>query len=553
MAVPALRLLARSILVLLLALLCAPLRADMSTAVAESVRQRLERLAKDAPLRVGGTDVASAKVLRALYEDNAYRPFWLRDEAVADLLATLRGIDGDGLRPEDYHLGTLERLRAQVVADGSTEQMADLELLLTDSLSLLLQHLTLGKVDPVTLHGQWDVQARSVTGPDLQHALRTALRSGVIAGAVARARPDHPYYERGRAALARYRAIAARGGWEPVAPGRTLVVGMLDARVPSLRRRLFVEQDFAGDLDPELFDEALDDAVRRLQRRHQLMPDGAVGPLTLAALNVTVEQRIEQIRVNLERARWVMHAIRGELLLVDIAGFKATYFRADQPVWSTRVIVGRHYRRTPVFKAQIQRLVINPPWTVPPGILRNDVLSQLRRDRNYLERQNMQIVDRDGRLVDPAMINLAPVSAGTFPYTVRQQPGAKNALGELKIEFPNPHMVYLHDTPARELFEAPERAFSSGCIRVERVFELAELLMGDAQRWNQASFATIVATGRTRVVPLPSPVVVILMYWTVDVTADGGVVFKRDIYGRDLPLLQALNVPFKSRAQSPAR
>jgi murein L,D-transpeptidase YcbB/YkuD len=261
---------------------------------------------------------------------------------------------------------------------------------------------------------------------------------------------------------------------------------------------------------------------------------------------VPVEARVNQLRVNLERGRWVLRNFpESDFVVADIAGFNVRYVRDRKTIWRARAQVGKPYRETPIFKAKIQYVVLNPTWTVPPGILEKDVLPGVKRDRSYLAKKGLKVVDRDGREIDPASINWSRYTARNFPYYLRQDAGENNALGHIKIMFPNPHLVYLHDTPSRSLFEQDDRAFSSGCIRVDRPLELAELLLADPAKWNVKAMEDIVATGKTRTVNLPKDVPVLLIYWTVDQDDAGQPVFKRDVYGRDPRLLSALDGRFE--------
>jgi murein L,D-transpeptidase YcbB/YkuD len=331
---------------------------------------------------------------------------------------------------------------------------------------------------------------------------------------------------------------------------------MSDARVIVLRRRLAISGDLAAvgasstprdGRGEDFFDPQLEAALRHAQRRHRLAVDGSLGPATLQALNVPVEQRIAQLRVNLERGRQVLHEIKeGDLVIVDIAGFEVHFVRDRKRIWQSRAVVGQPFRETPVFKASINNVVINPTWTVPPGILEKDILPALRRgDRSILTRKNLQVLDRNGAPVNAAAIDFSRYTARNFPYLLRQAAGPSNALGAVKINFPNPHLVYLHDTPSKSLFDENNRTFSSGCIRTERPLELAAWVLGDPARWNAASLRSAVDSGETRTLRMAKPVPVLLIYWTADRDDDGSIVFKPDPYGRDGRELAALDSPFK--------
>jgi murein L,D-transpeptidase YcbB/YkuD len=225
--------------------------------------------------------------------------------------------------------------------------------------------------------------------------------------------------------------------------------------------------------------------------------------------------------------------------MVDIAGYRIAYYRDGKPVWRSRVQVGKPYRSTPAFKSQITYLTLNPTWTVPPTILKNDVLPKVRRNRGYLAANHLRVLDGQGRERSPASVDWSNPRG----IVLRQDAGPHNSLGRLAIRFPNDYSVYLHDTPHQELFAHPQRANSSGCIRVERPRELAELLLDDPARWNRAAIDRAIDTGKTQEVVLARPVTLLLAYWTVDLHENGRIGFRPDIYRRDAPLLAALNRP----------
>jgi murein L,D-transpeptidase YcbB/YkuD len=503
------------------------------------MRQAVERL-RSGDTRVGGERIAARNLIAKFYEGRDFAPAWSDPARVAELLALVEASRDHGLDPADYHVAAV-----RAAAGGANGDAAARELLLTDALVRLAYHLYFGKVNPKELDPDWNF-SRSLRGVDPVQALERAVTAPSLTQEVLAYAPRLAYYAELMDALARYRDIEARGGWSALAAGPALKPGMGDARVAALRTRL----EASGDLpaaqapDAELYDATLEGAVRRFQERHGLEPDGAVGPNTLAALNVPVAARIDQIRVNLERARWVAQDLTGDFLIVDIAGFRAGLYLAGLPVWTSRVVVGKPYRETPVFRAEMQYLVINPTWTVPPTILRQDVLPKLARDPAYLVRENMAVVDNQGRPVDASAVDWKRYSRGGFPYQIVQQPGDKNALGRIKFMFPNSHFVYLHDTPSKALFERVERAFSSGCIRVEAPVDLAVLLLDDPQRWSPDAVRAAIASGETRTVPVKRKLPVMLLYWTAQVR-DGEINFRRDLYGRDEAVLKALRGPVR--------
>jgi murein L,D-transpeptidase YcbB/YkuD len=542
--------------------------------LSEAIRERVDHLryARDhdgIDHDVRGDRIVLGDVVARYYESQQFQAKW-RDPARLDMLvAAIADVYDDGLNPDDYHVEALQSFRDDLRTAKTLPpaEQADLELLATDAMMLALSHLYLGKVDPVELSSQWNFSRRPVSLERGFEQLTQALDSGQIRETFERARPQQVWYQRGRERLKEYRALAAAGGWSAISDGPTLKPGMTDPRVPALRLHLQVTGDFArGTVPPAggtvplaaaaasppsldtTYDTDVETAVRHFQERHGLTPDGAVGPATRAALNVPVKARIDQIRVNLERGRWVLHEMKGDFVMVDVAGFYVSYFRDDAPIWTSKVIVGRPYRETPIFKSLITYVVFNPTWTIPPTILVKDKLPVIKRDPGYLKRNHIRVIDANGRDVNPYSVHWSQYGAARLPpYQLRQDPGEDNALGLVKIMFPNPYTVYLHDTPAKNLFGEDQRTFSSGCIRVEKAFELAELVLNDPGRWNQQTMAEAVASKRMQTVNLAQPVPVLLLYWTAQPTPDGQVVFRNDVYGRDPPTLAALDSSFHAR------
>jgi L,D-transpeptidase YcbB len=362
-------------------------------------------------------------------------------------------------------------------------------------------------------------------------------------------KPTHRLYRTLKAELVRYREAAARGGVSAIASGKKLDPGTSDARIPAVRARLSASGDLTPPQDStsEIYDAALQAAVRRFQGRMGLEADGTLGERTITELNVSAEDRIRQLRVNLDRGRVLLQDLPPEFVVVNIAGYVVHLVRNDEIVWNARVQVGKTYRKTPIFRSEISYLVLNPTWTVPPGILANDILPAARKDPASITRRGLKVLDAQGNTIDPQQVDWSKYKGGNIPYTLRQDPGPKNALGRVKFMFPNSYSVYLHDTPSEALFEKTDRAFSSGCVRVERPLELAELLLGDAQNWNAESLARVVATEQTQNVTLPNKVPLLLAYWTAWVDEQGRVNFRHDIYGQDAQWAAALEQEFKTR------
>ncbi len=515
-------------------------------AVAEQIRRYSEAILDGSNRTVGGEQIASTTVLPAFYAARAFAPVWSDPGRLEQLLSVLKGAEAHGLNVEDYHYPVLE----DWPDDPDPARVAARDVLATEALIRYGYHLHFGKIDAASLDPDWNLTRRlhdlepvklleqAITAPDLAAFLKSRLE------------PHVTFYGALRDALARYRAIASDGGWPKVPEGPTLRPGDLDPRVPALRARLLVtDTTLTKEVsEPQRFDPDLAAAVERFQTRHGLDADAVVGAKTVAAMNVPVEARIEQLRANLERTRWVFRDLEPRFLIVNIAGFEAYVLKDGKVAWQSRVQVGKTYRKTPVFKKKMTYLVLGPTWTVPPTILREDIIPRIKQDPGYLATRNMVLLDRDGKLVDIGDLDLNAISADNFPYIVRQEPGPTNALGRIKFMFPNKHYVYLHDTPSQSLFNRAERTTSSGCIRVEKPISLAAELLHDQPGWSEAEIEARIEQASNETVTLTDPILVFLTYWTSVPDDNGDVRFFNDVYARDQAVLDGLARPFQFSA-----
>ena len=409
---------------------------------------------------------------------------------------------------------------------------------------MLGYHYRFGKVDPESVNPHWNIPNR-FGEEDPVALVSSALDRHAVPELLAQLEPEHNFYQRLKTALADYRSLQLAGGWPEIPEGETLRLGADDSRVVLLRRRLLLTRDLQqGAADSSVFDADVDRAVRVFQYRMGLSDDGVVGKDTLAALNVPVETRIEQIRINLERARWILHDLDAHAVVVNVAGFMAYVTEGEEVTWMTRVQVGKPYHMTPLFRDEVSYIEINPTWTVPYSISSKELLPKIKKDPNYLADRNMIVLDRNGNQVDAAGIDWNSLSANRFPYTLRQQPGPDNALGRIKFMFPNEHAVYLHDTPSKSLFERDYRVFSHGCIRVQNPYLLAQILLDDNEKWSVEKIEAAVDSRVTQRIVLDRKIPIYLTYWTAAVDDDLEVNFSRDPYNRDERVLAGLDKPF---------
>ncbi len=337
--------------------------------------------------------------------------------------------------------------------------------------------------------------------------------------------------------LREYIEIKRAGGWPMIAQGPPLRAGAQGSRVEALRRHLKITGDlsFESWAPIDNFDQDLETAVQRFQYRHGLAPDGIVGANTHAAMNISVDDRINQLQINLERWRSIPHDFGSRYLMVNIPGFELRIVENDAVVRKMRVIVGKKRRQTPVMSDRITYLELNPYWNIPRKIFLKDILPRIQEDPEYLVRQGIKVFDgqqREAAELDPVYIDWGEVSYDRFPYRLRQDPSEINALGKVKFMFPNQKGVYIHDTPGKYLFDKQKRTFSAGCVRVQDPLALAEYLLTE-QNWDRKKLATIIESGQRKIIVLKNAIPVHLVYYTAWVDEEGEVNFREDIYGKD--------------------
>jgi L,D-transpeptidase YcbB len=428
----------------------------------------------------------------------------------------------DGLPPARYRHDVAVAVREGLAATGgarladtlAVRHLADLDLLLTEGFNRLARDLIAGMLSPADARLDYRIAAEA---PPDDLILDRVLAGEAPPAIVAQLRPSIPQYERMRAALLAFHKIEERGGWGLLQGDATLKPGDRSDDVAALRQRLVMGMDGAeaalagaGGADPTLFDADLKRAVELFQDRHAIAPDGAVGGTTLRELNHTIAERIAELQLNLDRWRWLPNDLGERYVLVNIAGFELEVVDGGQVIETMNVVVGQQSTETPIFADSIRFVVVNPYWNVPDGIMARTIRPAMARDPNYLANHDMEI----------------------FEGRVRQRPGPKNSLGRYKFIFPNEHDVYLHDTPDGHLFSRTERAFSSGCVRIERPRDFARMLLRLQSDRDPASLDAIFATGQERWIELDRPLPVFLLYFTAWAQADGSVRFHRDVYGR---------------------
>jgi murein L,D-transpeptidase YcbB/YkuD len=352
-----------------------------------------------------------------------------------------------------------------------------------------------------------------------------------------------PTYDEGTAqrikeAALSYSDLAVRGGWPAIPADAKFTLGVAGPNDDLLRRRLLISGDLAADKATGPYDDALTEAVKRFQVRHGLAATGTVTPRTLAALNVPVQKRIKQLEASLERLENMNFSFGQRYVVVNLPATFAEAVENDKVVRRYRVIVGKTEKPSPTLTAEITSVNLNPTWTVPPSIAKTEISAHMRKDPGYLARMHMEVLDGHDTPIDPHTVDWS--GAHTPNFTVRQQNGAWNALGAVKIDMPNPYSVYMHDTNQRNLFSDDYRFDSHGCSRVDNVRDLAAwLLQEEMPQWNRAAIDAAIATGQRQDIRLPKKVPVAWIYLTAWMTRDQTIQFRNDIYDQDEQLLEA--------------
>jgi L,D-transpeptidase YcbB len=344
--------------------------------------------------------------------------------------------------------------------------------------------------------------------------------------------PANEYYLKLKEKLKRYREIEKSGGFPNVILSKkSLLVSENDSCLIKVKQYLLLSGDLKNNDSTIVFTDSLAKAVARFQHRMGLNDDGEIGLSTIKEMNKPIDFRIKQIMINMERLRWFPDEIESNFLLINIPEFKLHVFKNNQKIWDTKVVVGKEVTRTSIFKGNISQIILNPYWSVPNSIIRNEMLPDLKRNPAYLSKNNMEVLSGNN-VINPSNIDWHNYTK-SIPYSIRQKPGVGNALGKIKFVFPNNFSIYLHDTPSKNLFNENKRAFSHGCIRVQEPRKLALYLLRDKENWNEDKVDKILKTNTTTSIAIKPTVAVYIVYFTAWVDNRGELNFRNDIYNLD--------------------
>ncbi|MHC1699302.1 MAG: murein L,D-transpeptidase [Geobacteraceae bacterium] len=552
------------IIILLVAILFVPSKTVSAQDMVDEVSRRIsERCQINQVQMACGTEfIHGTSILPRFYANRSYAPVWIGKSGPLPralfLAAAVGNAATEGLTANDYHHETIAALMRRIGSDkdmlGSVhpDQVADLDLMLTDAFLTYASHLLTGRVNPEDLQSEWFIKGR--TG-DLLKVLEAALVQDSVEKALVSLNPPHPGYEKLKAALSEYSDLVSKGGWPVLSPGPLLKRGAHGKRVQELRARLLATGDLPESSEKvkgRHFGKVLETGVRQFQSRHGLKVDGSVGPKTLKAMTVPAAERLRQIEVNMERWRWLPAELGERYIQVNIAGFTLSVIENDFTLMSMRAIVGKDFQKTPVFTGRITDVELNPYWNIPSTIASTEIIPEIRKNRAYLARNKIRVYRGWGpsaRRINPSSINWSRVTGKNLPFWLRQDPGPKNPLGAVKFLFPNEYDVYVHGTPFHGLFERDSRGFSHGCIRIESPVELAEYLLHDPADWSSESLLAAIETGKNLSIRLSDPIPVHILYFTAWADETGTVHFRDDVYGHDDALARALGEPLLAGVQ----
>jgi murein L,D-transpeptidase YcbB/YkuD len=489
--------------------------------------------------------------VQMFYQGLDYTPAWIRNGQPTPQALTIVGIlkaaDSEGLDPEDYDGSRWADRIARLQGPRGAEEGAVFDAALTVCLMRYISDRRIGKINPEHFKFGLSVGAKKYDLAAFMH--EQLLHAQDVKTELAQIGPPFAAYRRTLEALQRYLQLAREDDGEllPVSK-KPIAAGDPYDGIRRLTRLLRLLGDLAADVsvpdDSNLYQGALVDAVKRFQSRHGLKPNGKLNEQTLANLNTPLTQRVAQLRLTLERWRWVPYRFTEPPIVVNIPEFRLRAFDGKgNAALTMNVIVGKAFRhKTPVFEKDMKYVVFRPYWNVPPSIQRSEIVPAVQKDRDYIAKKGFEVVTQDGKVVTSGTINddvLAQLRSGKF--AVRQKPGTTNALGLVKFIFPNEHNVYLHSTPSQQLFSQTRRDFSHGCIRVENPAELAAWVLRDTPSWSLEKLQAAMKSGNDNAqVNLTNPVPVLILYGTAVVDPEGKVHFFNDVYGYDDELMKVL-------------
>lgn len=481
---------------------------------------------------------------KLFYKERGYELAWFKGHELVPqaeaFIEELGKVHEDGLDPKDYQLVDFDKLLKDfkgIKRDLEKRDSLELEIdmALTASYLNWSSDFYRGLLAPSEARkADWDIKLNKM---NLSNALTKFLNED--AQDDIQLRPVHAEYANLKKALANFREVQKAGGWPKIPENTTLKEGQSSPVVPLLKNRLasFLGKDSTVMKDNNtVFTSDIKAALKKFQETSGLTATGRLNAETIRFMNVPVEDRIRQIVINMERWRWIPESFGTDYLIVNIPEFKLRVYEQGKEAMNMKVIVGKELHSTPIFNDLMEHIVLAPYWNIPPGILKDEIVPAVTANPGYLAAKEMEVITSDGTVVDPGSVDWSAAGTAGFKYIVRRRPGPNNDLGNVKFIFPNSRNIYLHDTPADQLFSASKRDFSHGCVRVEKPIDLAVYLLRNVQGWDRSKIMDQIETGQEKYVPLKAKLPVYLVYFTASADADGHVRFFDDVYDHDKKL-----------------
>lgn len=471
------------------------------------------------------------KTLLPIYRKVGYKTLWTNVADRKAIINFIADIESDGLQPKDYNYKKINGFES---GKKSKADCINYDILLSESFCKLTSHLFKGKLSPNQVYPDWDLDSKKI---DTQKLLDEAIKNHTISEVLNRCRPTHPIYAGLRKSYKTIAALPDDKNFPKIPYNDIIKLNDSNVILPAIKQRLVYWQDLKEDSSGLIYDGATRKAIKKFQARHGIYNDGIINSKTVEALNVSKQKRLEQITVNLERWKWFAYDFGKRAVIINIPDFWLTVIENNRDtIDSYKIIVGKPERRTPVLMSMFNFLSVNPTWTVPPTILKEDLVPSAIKDREYFAKHNMKIYDWQKNEILPE--DWIPETPDQYYYV--QGPGPDNSLGEIKFNFQNSHSVYLHDTNHRNNFSRANRALSSGCVRVQNPLKLAAyILEKEDGKYTKEKLEDLVALKETKNLQLKKSSYVHQLYWTAWMEK-GSVQFRPDIYNLDDVLYQKL-------------
>ncbi len=473
----------------------------------------------------------NSKVLKEFYLASGYKSVWQSKKDRKIILKQLINSEEEGLNPNDYNVIKLQRYERNF-ATLNESKLANYDILLTHSFQKYIFHLTNGRLNPRKLYTNWDLKENQI---DINVTIARLLKSDSLELKINQLKPNHIVYIKLKKALKIINTFP-KDNFTGIDITNKIVLNDTNPSLINIKKRLIYWKDMQPkDSLSMIYDTETVDAIKKFQTRHGLSADGVIGKGTVASLNFSKNQRKEQIIANLERWKWFPKEMGNEYIIVNIPDYRLTLVKGKDTIRTHKVIVGRAKRKTPILSSKLSHAVFNPTWTVPPTILKEDVIPAILKNRSYLAQTNIKLYDNNGNVVPASNWSLS--NAKSYRYV--QSPGTFNSLGMVKLIFPNRFSIYLHDTNHRDFFEKQIRSLSSGCVRVDNPLELTEYLLDDETNWNLEKITETLQSEKTKQIKLKKDVDIHILYWTAW-SEKKILIFRDDIYNLDADLYRKL-------------